>query len=62
MTPSSKKHHHAMSIRQAEKILIEHGFSPSRVKVYAEIARSRMPSKRPRRPKGKGTMLLSTLY
>lgn len=61
--PTQSKKHHSMSIRKAEKILIQHGFSPARVKVYAELARSRKKSssKRKRAP-GKGSMLLSTLY
>jgi hypothetical protein len=57
----TSKKHHKMSIRRAEKILIEHGFSPARVKLYAELARSKKVHHR-KRPQGKGTMLLSTLY
>lgn len=61
-TEKKPKKRHTMSIDRAEKILIEHGFSPAQVKTYSTLARGRKATKtRQNRGSGKGTMLLSSL-
>lgn len=62
--PQRRSRTHRMSIKRAQDILIAYGFSPTSVKAYAKVASSRKLThqRRSSKPRGKGGMLLSSLY